>query len=260
MARLVVAGDAFSHILIETAHAHWNVFDLVSLTAAEGRPGPFPVLLGASEFDFPLVPSVAEPDAAEISRVLSATPEVPPPTNRLGLRELQGALSAELIRTRYQPIVRLSNRTPSSFEVLARLSHPVRGTLPPATFVPIIEDAGLGNELTDAVIVQALADAATALRASTDVCLSLNFPLDVLLLPETTMRLEDERHIAGLEPSRIVVELTERQPVESLTDLARAIERIRAIGYGVAIDDFGPALVDRLTSSAARSRSASARG
>ena len=71
---------------------------------------------------------------------------------------------------------------------------------------------------------------------------SVNFSLDVLLMPAALERLEEQRAAAGVAANRIIVELTESQPVDDIPGLRRSLDYLRALGYGVAIDDVGPAV------------------
>jgi EAL domain-containing protein (putative c-di-GMP-specific phosphodiesterase class I) len=61
-------------------------------------------------------------------------------------------------------------------------------------------------------------------------------------VPEAIERLEVRRRENGLDADRILVELTESRPVGDLPALRAAIERMRKAGYGLAIDDVGPAV------------------
>jgi EAL domain-containing protein (putative c-di-GMP-specific phosphodiesterase class I) len=72
--------------------------------------------------------------------------------------------------------------------------------------------------------------------------MALNFPLDVVLHPAALHRLEALRLASGIASHRIVIELTESRPVEDFAILGRSLEAIRTLGYGVAIDDVGPAV------------------
>ena len=117
------------------------------------------------------------------------------------LTELREALAGAMIETRYQPIVRLADRQPVALEALARLNHPTRGTLPPDEFVPQIEDAGLAARLTDVVADRALADMAGPLLRPHALDITLNFPLDVLLVPDALRRLDARRRAAGVAAS-----------------------------------------------------------
>jgi EAL domain-containing protein (putative c-di-GMP-specific phosphodiesterase class I) len=167
-----------------------------------------------------------------------------PKMTPLKLEELEEALSAARLHTRYQPIVRLSDRKPVGLEVLARLDHPVHGTLSPEHFIPQMESAGLSRRLTEGVIARAFEDHAAHL-ASLDLWLALNFPLDVLMDEPALTWLEDQRQATGLPASKVIVELTESRPVaeldeDGLTVLRRSISRLRGLGYGLSIDDVGP--------------------
>jgi EAL domain-containing protein (putative c-di-GMP-specific phosphodiesterase class I) len=158
------------------------------------------------------------------------------------LTELREALAGAMIETRYQPIVRLSDRRPVALEALARLNHPTRGTLPPDQFVPQIEDAGLAAHLTDLVAGRALADIAGLLLQPHALDITLNLPLDVLLVPEALRRLDASRSVAGVAVERVIIELTESRPVEDLVTLGGVLEKLRTGGYRVSIDDVIPAM------------------
>lgn len=147
-----------------------------------------------------------------------------------------------MIETRYQPIVRIADRKPVALEVLARLRHPARGTLLPDLFVPQIEDAGLAPLLTETVARLAFADMAGPSLAPHNLDMALNFPLDVLLVPEALALLDAQRRQAGIDVGRVIIELTESRPVENFVTLRGAIEHLRDAGYRVAIDDVGPAV------------------
>ncbi len=157
-------------------------------------------------------------------------------------REIQAALFEARIGARYQPIVRLADRAAVALEALARLRHPVRGLVAAGRFVPQIERAGLSRELTDQIAASIFADLAVASPAIGDLEVGINIPLDLLLHPATLDRLEAGRAAAGVAVGRLVIELTESQPVEDPAALGRTLERVRRAGYGVMIDDVGPAM------------------
>jgi EAL domain-containing protein (putative c-di-GMP-specific phosphodiesterase class I) len=167
-----------------------------------------------------------------------------PPRDRtvMDLAELRAALGGTMIENRYQPIVGMADRRVIGLEALARLNHPQRGTLMPDRFVPQIEDAGLGAELTDLVSARAFADMVEPWLVGHGIRMSVNFPLDVLLEDAALQRLEAQRAACGVPAGRIVIELTESRPVEDFPVLRRSLERLRALGYGAAIDDAGPAV------------------
>ena len=162
---------------------------------------------------------------------------------------MRGAFNASRLHTRYQPVVCASDRAPYALEVLARLDHPDLGMLFPSQFVPQIEDAGLARQLTCAVVDLALLDYASNLHAL-DLMLALNFPLDVLMDDDLPAWLERRCREAGLPHTRLIIELTESQPVADLgarqrAALSAAMIHLRRCGCQLAIDDFGPAMPRR---------------
>jgi EAL domain-containing protein (putative c-di-GMP-specific phosphodiesterase class I) len=167
-----------------------------------------------------------------------------PPRSRIAmdLAQLRVALSGTMIENLYQPIARIADRQPIGLEALARLNHPEMGTLLPDRFVPQIEDAGLACELTDLVSARAFADMAGPVLAGRCVRMSVNFPLDVLLHPAALDRLREQQMAHGIPAERIIIELTESRPVSDFVLLRQSLDRLRGWGFGVAIDDAGPAV------------------
>lgn len=146
----------------------------------------------------------------------------------------------------YQPIVRMADRQLMAFEALSRLDDPTLGLLQPAEFVAEIEQAGDADVLTDLVVARVFRDirlqAGTADGPPCDI--SLNVPLDVVLTPGYLDRMDALRVSLGITAERIVVELTESQPVDDLLGLALALDRLGAAGYRAVIDDFAPEMAN----------------
>ena len=158
------------------------------------------------------------------------------------LADLRDALRGSMIETRYQPIVRMSDRRPMALEALARLNHPKFGTLMPDYFVPQIESAGLAGELTERVSARSFADMTGPFLTGLGLQITVNFPLDVILMPEALARLEGQRDAAGIPADHVIVELTESRPVQDFEALRCSLELLRQLGYRIAIDDVGPAV------------------
>jgi EAL domain-containing protein (putative c-di-GMP-specific phosphodiesterase class I) len=158
------------------------------------------------------------------------------------LTEIRAALASAMVEARYQPVVRLADRGVVGLEALARLNHPARGTLLPEDFVPQIEEAGLAGQLTELVVACAFADMTGAALAPMGLSVSLNFPLDVLVGTAALAWLDSQRQAACIAVERVIIELTESQPVRDLAALRGAVERLRRAGYQIVIDDVGPAV------------------
>jgi EAL domain-containing protein (putative c-di-GMP-specific phosphodiesterase class I) len=160
-------------------------------------------------------------------------------TPKLTADELARAIAGEAIVTRYQPKVRFSDRLPVGVETLARLRHPRLGLVGPEQFVPLAERAGLAPMLTAAVTRRAVADIAAVRAEGLDLTVALNFPLEILALPEIPESLARDVEEGGLSPQDVIVELTETQARDDLEVVARVTERLIARGFGVSLDDFG---------------------
>lgn len=146
------------------------------------------------------------------------------------------------VETRYQPIVRMHDGSLAGLEALARLRHPDRGVLEPQHFVQQIEAAGFGCALTLSIFARAMRDARERQSDVSRCHVAVNVPLDVLLSPSTVVNLTALRNIIGLDAGIIHIELTESRPVADIGGLGQAIERMRAAGFDVALDDYAPSM------------------
>jgi EAL domain-containing protein (putative c-di-GMP-specific phosphodiesterase class I)/CheY-like chemotaxis protein len=128
----------------------------------------------------------------------------------------------------YQPIYRLPAKDVIGFEALARFSgEPSR---PPDVWFREAAEIGLGLDLEVAATRMALEDLDAL---PDDAYLSLNLSHRAAVSP----RLLDAFDGAPLR--RIVVEITEHEPVDDYDELGTALERLRARGARIAIDDAG---------------------
>ena len=167
--------------------------------------------------------------------------------SRLPSSALDEAISFDAadVECRFQPIVRMADHVPVGVEALARLQHPGRGSLEPDQFVPQMERAGLSLQLTEAVAQRALQLIDPALLARHGLFISINLPLDVLLLPGAPGWFDALRSPTGIPAPSVLIELTESSPARDLAALHAAVIRWRRAGYAVAIDDLGPGMANQ---------------
>ena len=241
LARLARVTPHYSHLLVDQEDADGLLDELADLATEVVAPDTDMLVLGISDSRHPHIRVIPTATPRSVVEALMAT-HSPRALPVIELAELRVALNGAMIETRYQPIVRIADRTPVGLEALVRLNHPEKGTLLPDRFVPQIEDAGLAAELTRVVSARAFSDLAGPFLAGRGLRVSLNFPLDVLLQPVALDRLEEQRRAAGIPADRIIVELTESRPVDDIPMLRKSLERLRTLGYGAAIDDVGPAV------------------
>ena len=247
---LLSCGERFTHLLMHPPAANGLLPDLIGLTAGEAESGIATVLLGEDGAAARGLPGggratvVRQASAGWLDCALAQTVASPPDTEDVPLEDLLASLAAGHLQTRYQPVVRLADGVPIGLEALARLEHPALGTLAPDRFVPQVETAGFAARLAELVARRAFAEWSGDALLRLQLRLAVNMPLDVLMAPGAAERLETWCEEAGIEPGRIVVELTETHPVGQPELLIPVLQRLRASGYRVAIDDVGPDMRD----------------
>jgi diguanylate cyclase (GGDEF)-like protein len=153
--------------------------------------------------------------------------------------ELQRALAEDALEVVYQPVVDLTTGTVAALEALVRWDHPQRGRIAPEVFVPVAERCGLGAEVGQAVLDMACRRVA-ALPHGPDGPVQLAVSLSALELtrPGIVDEVLTTLRRAGLRPSSLIVEVTERAILDAGDDGA-TLERLRSEGVRVAVDDFG---------------------
>ncbi|MEN3214118.1 EAL domain-containing protein [Methylorubrum populi] len=151
-------------------------------------------------------------------------------------RELGQAIGRDELKLFYQPIVNARTGEIETFEALIRWQHPERGLVSPAEFIPLAEQANLIARIGQWVIETACAEAASwprSWRVSVNVSPSQFRQSDV---PEIVKAALAQ---SGLDPSRLVIELTESVFIQDATKAVEVLTSLRALGIRLALDDFG---------------------
>ncbi|WP_312708043.1 EAL domain-containing protein [Stenotrophomonas sp.] len=150
---------------------------------------------------------------------------------------LDQAIRQGEIQLVYQPLCRIRDQQLVGFEALSRW-HPQAGEdIPPSVFVPIARQFNLTPLLFRHVLAQALLELGPSLRRHPLLYVSVNAEPHDLAQACVVRYLDALLHEAGLRPSQIRIEVTER---EQLCEVGKAnIGRLEALGYKLLIDDFG---------------------
>jgi len=143
------------------------------------------------------------------------------------------------LRVWFQPVVSLATRRIVTAEALVRWQHPERGLLLPAEFLPVAEEAGLMAPITNVVMSEALRQARRWRDLGLHVGASINLSAPQLDDAEFDRKVALQLAEAGLEPPDLSVEVTETVLVDADGAAARTVQKLRDLGVGVAIDDFG---------------------
>jgi diguanylate cyclase (GGDEF)-like protein/PAS domain S-box-containing protein len=156
--------------------------------------------------------------------------------HRLLEQDVREALNGDGLALAYQPIIDAGSGEVVAREALLRWRHPKRGDIPPDQFIPIIEDAGLIHQIGDWVIREACAEAVlwggqmrVAVNISAAQLTGAGLAKTVLGALATTR----------LDPSRLELEVTESVFLGDDAATLASLERLRALGVRLVLDDFG---------------------
>jgi len=153
---------------------------------------------------------------------------------------LRHALERQEFMLHYQPIINLSTGKITGAEGLLRWTHPIRGAVSPADFIPVAEDCGLIVPIGNWV----LREACTQGRAWLDGGL----PPITMSVNISAIELRDEQFLrgifaalkdTGLNPRFIELELTESVLMNNVESTQSILKALRETGVRLAIDDFG---------------------
>lgn len=159
---------------------------------------------------------------------------------RLRLREqLRHAVAEEQFLLHYQPLVELATGRIHGYEALLRWQHPERGLLLPGEFLSELMQGDLAAPVTDWIVEQALAEAATWPEED-----GIRPYISVNVTPEQLSRTHLQELIRTslrqhrVDPTRLWIEITEQAVVTGSVQFA-TLEALRRDGVHVALDDFG---------------------
>ncbi len=155
------------------------------------------------------------------------------------LGELDEALDNGDIRVVYQPKLNLATGRIDAVEALVRWKHPVRGMLPPDSFIPLIEEAGRIDDLTIAVLAQSLADMKRWCAQGLVVGVAVNISAGLLASDSFASRALAVVARSGAPVHRLTFEVTESAQFEDTDKAIAILEAFRAAGIRISMDDYG---------------------
>ena len=160
--------------------------------------------------------------------------------DRLELKsDLSAALAAGQFFLLYQPIFDLDSVRLEGVEALLRWQHPTRGVIPPNDFIPILEDYGMIVDVGRWVLEEACAQAAQWQRLGHRLTMSVNASMRQLETDSFVADVNAALAKNGLEPSSLVIEVTESTLMRDANATVARLRRLKEIGVMLAIDDFG---------------------
>jgi diguanylate cyclase (GGDEF)-like protein/PAS domain S-box-containing protein len=156
--------------------------------------------------------------------------------------DLQRALERGEFAVHYQPIVDISTGAATGMEALVRWLHPSRGLLPPIEFIGVAEESGLIVPLGKWVLAEACRQTAqwrAEFPEASGLTVSVNLSTRQLLEPDLVTQVRDVLEESGLDPSALVLEITEGSLMQDAGTTAVKLHHLKELGVSLAIDDFG---------------------
>jgi len=157
------------------------------------------------------------------------------------IRSLQVAAREDRLEVWFQPQVRLTDGRPVGIEALMRWPRPGGGfEQPPSVFIPLAEYAGMIGQLGFMALERSCAAYRLLKEAGFgEIRVAVNVSMQQFQAPDYTEQLMNTVGRAGMDPSRLELEITESVAMDDPAIMRERLEGIRCLGISVAIDDFG---------------------
>ncbi|MDQ1619664.1 MAG: hypothetical protein QOE19_2233, partial [Actinomycetota bacterium] len=156
------------------------------------------------------------------------------------ITELRRALDNDQLEMHYQPIVRLSGGGPVGVESLMRWTHPTKGPIPPALFIPLAEENGLMPLLGAWSLHRACRDAAAGFHVSgKPLYVAVNLSTTQLADPGALDVVRSALRTSGLPPEQLMLEVTETAVLGDVGQALDSLHALKSLGVRIALDDFG---------------------
>ena len=153
---------------------------------------------------------------------------------------LRRALERQEFALHYQPLINLKTGEITGAEALIRWTHPTRGPVSPAQFIPVAEDCGLILPIGNWVLREACKQA--------QAWIAVGLPLGTMAVNISAIEFRDEHFLegvfgilkdTGLDPRSLELELTESVLMKRVESTGSILKALRARGVQIAVDDFG---------------------
>jgi sensor c-di-GMP phosphodiesterase-like protein len=155
------------------------------------------------------------------------------------MAEIERALEAGEFVPYYQPVIDIRTGQLRGAEVLARWRKADGSVTPPAMFIPLMESSGLIVEFTRVLMRQARDEVGAAYHGRPHLRLGFNLAAQHLADDRIAADMRDIFDGSPVRLSQLVVEVTERQPIDNLVETRRVIAALQGLGVKIAIDDVG---------------------
>ncbi len=180
----------------------------------------------------PLEALLAQVDAGAQERPRAAIESLTP-------EEIRAGLEGDSVKLVFQPKVSIATREMVGVETLLRWRDAERGLMGPGAVVPVAEESGLINALTEAIIRKAMAQCGAWRADGHDFKVAVNVSMHDLDRYDFPDFVVDTAEAEGVDPSSVVLEVTESRLMADIAKPLEILTRLRMKGVGLSIDDYG---------------------
>ncbi|MED1206055.1 EAL domain-containing protein [Heyndrickxia acidicola] len=159
------------------------------------------------------------------------------------IQDIERAMEEEELFLVYQPKVGLESRKILGVEALLRWQHPKYGFVSPAVFIPVLEESGKMNKVTNWIISQVCQQIARwDQEGFKDFQVAINIPGSYFTSPLLMKTLKESVAKYKVNSRCIELEITETSVIHNIESAIRAVVEFEKYGFSVALDDFGTGL------------------
>ena len=156
------------------------------------------------------------------------------------IQDIERAMEEEELYLVYQPKVCLDTRKILGVEALLRWNHPKYGFLSPGVFIPVLEESGKMNKVTNWIISHVCQQISKwDQEGFKDLQVAINVPGSYFTSPLLMKTLKESVAKYKINSRFIELEITETSVIHNIESAIRAVVEFEKYGFSVALDDFG---------------------
>ena len=160
--------------------------------------------------------------------------------DRLSLQsDLARAIAERQLLLVYQPKLDLKSGLFTGVEALIRWHHPKKGMVSPDQFIPMAEENGLMQCITEWVVAEGAMFAKTLCSKRPEMCVSVNITAQDVERTDFVTFVNRVVREQGILPSQLCLEVTESGLIEDTDNVIASLTELSSAGLKLSIDDFG---------------------
>lgn len=154
--------------------------------------------------------------------------------------KLRHAIENKLLKLVYQPKINIKKQTLAGVEALIRWDDPDLGAVSPGQFIPLAEEIGVINKISDFVLETACKQHALwRAQGLMPINIAINLPPSSLAENDIVNKIMQTLSFYRIEPSYLDLEITEETFLDGDNQCLKNLEILHDAGFNIAIDDFG---------------------